>query len=102
MPESVRLADKSAALEAIRELHNCGELDGHLRPVSRDPDSDEDEDQDEEDRERQAGTERRAKYYPDEVCKSGCTCISTCTCTCIHVSIYMYTCIYIHVRVCKS
>ena len=67
MPMSRRIADKSAALQAIRELHRQGELDEHLRPVTRDPDSDEDEEAEEE-REKHAGTEKRAKYYRDEVC----------------------------------
>ena len=66
MPERRRIADKSAALAAIRELHQRGELDEHLKPVTRDPDSEEDEDE-KEGEGGKAGTEKRAKYYPDEV-----------------------------------
>ena len=68
MPECRRLAEKSAALAAIRELHKRGELDKHLKPVTTDPDSDED-DEEGEGEDKRAGTERRAKYYPDEVKK---------------------------------
>lgn len=67
MPKSCRIADKSAALQAIRELHKRGELDEHLKPVTRDPDS-EGEDEEEGQKEKHAGTGRRAKYYRDEVC----------------------------------
>ena len=66
MPKSSRIADKSAALQAIRELHGRGELDEHLKPVTRDPDSD-GEDGEEGQKEKHAGTEKRAKYYRDEV-----------------------------------
>ena len=74
MPERRRIADKSAALAAIRELHKRGELDKHLKPVTKDPDSEEDEEDMET--EKHAGTEKRAKYYSDEVF------------TCIHVCVY--------------
>ena len=67
IPQRARIADKSAALMAIRELHQHGELDEHLQPVTRDPDS-EDEDEEEGEKEKHAGTEKRTKYYPDEVC----------------------------------
>lgn len=67
MPERRRIADKSAALAAIRELHRRGELNEHLQPVTRDPDSEEDEDEEEGEKEKHAGTEKNAKYYPDEV-----------------------------------
>ena len=67
MPGRSRIADKSAALEAIRRLHRRGELDEHLKPVTTDPDSDGNEDEEEKERDKHAGTERRAKYYPDEV-----------------------------------
>ena len=68
MPKSRRIADKSAALQAIRELHEQRELDEHLKPVTRDPDSEaEEEEEEERGRDKHAGTERRAKYYRDEV-----------------------------------
>ena len=66
MPKS-RIADKSAALQAIRELHGRGELDEHLKPVTRDPDSDGEDEEEEGQKEKHAGTEKRAKYYRDEV-----------------------------------
>lgn len=64
MPERLRIADKSAALAAIRELHRRGELNEHLQPVTRDPDSELDE---EEEEEKHAGTEKKSKYYRNEV-----------------------------------
>lgn len=64
MPGRRRIADKSAALAAIRELHQRGELNEHLQPVTRDPDSEEDE---EEEEEKHAGTEKKSKYYLNEV-----------------------------------
>lgn len=64
MPERRRIADKSAALAAIRELHRRGELNEHLQPVTRDPDSEPDE---EEEEEKHAGTEKKSKYYRNEV-----------------------------------
>ena len=70
MPKSRRIADKSAALQAIRELHEQRELDEHLKPVTRDPDSEVEEEEEEEEgrgRDKHAGTEKRAKYYRDEV-----------------------------------
>lgn len=67
MPKRSRIADKSAALAAIRELHRRGELDEHLKPVTIDPDSDNDEEEEEKAKDKHAGTERRAKYYPDKV-----------------------------------
>lgn len=73
MPKA-RLAEKSAALEAIRVLHKAGELDEHLKPVTIDPDSDEEGEEGGGVKEKHAGTERRAKYYPDEVC----VCLSYC------------------------
>ena len=66
MPKS-RIADKSAALQAIQELHGRGELDEHLKPVTRDPDSDGEDEEEEGRKEKHAGTEKRAKYYRDEV-----------------------------------
>lgn len=63
MPERRRIADKSAALAAIRELHRRGELNEHLQPVTRDPDSEPDE----EEEEKHAGTEKKSKYYRNEV-----------------------------------
>ena len=76
MPERRRIADKSAALAAIRELHQRGELDEHLKPVTRDPDSEADEEEGEGEggKDKHAGTEKRAKYYPDEVCTHTCVC----------------------------
>lgn len=65
MPERRRIADKSAALAAIRELHQRGELNEHLQPVTRDPDSEEEEE--EEGEEKHAGTEKKSKYYRNEV-----------------------------------
>ncbi len=64
-----RIADKSAALEGIKRLHEIGELDRHLKPVSKyEGDSDdEDEDKVEEKRLNHAGTERRGQYYHNEV-----------------------------------
>ena len=67
MPKSSRIADKSAALQAIRVLHERNELDKHLKPVTIDPDSDNEEEERERGRDKHSGTEKRAKYYRDEV-----------------------------------
>ena len=74
MPKSRRIAEKSAALQTIRELHRRGELDEHLKPVTRDPDSDGEDEEEEGEKDKHAGTERRVKYYRDEVCTT-CTSI---------------------------
>ena len=67
MPTS-RIADKSAALEGIKQLHKAGELDNHLVPISKSMDSDEEDvAKMEEKRKPNAGTEKRAHDYPNEV-----------------------------------
>ena len=63
-----RIADKSAALEAVKKLHEVGELNDHLLPVSKSDDSDtEDELKMEERKIKTAGTEKRSNYYPNKV-----------------------------------
>ncbi len=63
-----RLADKSAALEAIRKLDEYGELDCHLKPIIKDDDSgDEDEELVEEKKKPHAGTERSINYFLNKV-----------------------------------
>ena len=64
-----RIADKSAALMAIKTLHEHNELDEHLRIISLDQeDSEEEPDNIEEaEQEDHAGTERRTQYYPNQV-----------------------------------
>lgn len=80
MPERRRIADKSAALAVIRELHQRGELNEHLQPVNRDPDSEE-EDEEEGAEEKKAGTEKKSKYYLDEV-----QCLALSVSACYHNS----------------
>lgn len=43
-----RLAEKSAALEAVKQLDQAGELDSYLRPIAKVDNSDSDEDEEEE------------------------------------------------------
>ena len=63
-----RIADKSAALEGVKLLHEAGELDHHLLPVSKSMDSDEEDvAKMEEKRKLNSGTEKRAHDYPNEV-----------------------------------
>ena len=63
-----RIADKSAALEGVKQLHVAGELDHHLLPVSKSMDSDEEDvAKMEEKKKLNAGTEKRAHDYPNEV-----------------------------------
>lgn len=66
-----RLADKSAALCAVKQLDEAGELDQHLKPLSKDEDSDDDDDDEdlcEEKKKPHAGTERRTGHYRNMVC----------------------------------
>ena len=66
-----RIADKSAALEAIKKLHKVGELNERLLPISKMVDLSDDDDNDEpaskERKRKNAGTTRRADYYPNKV-----------------------------------
>lgn len=64
-----RIADKAAALEAIKRLHDVGELDKHLLPIAKMVDLSDDEDTKQE-RSRHEGTARKAHYYPNKVVKS--------------------------------
>ena len=64
------MADKSAALEAVKELDLAGELDDDLCPIVRVLDSDDEENKEEWKREKSrthAGTERAHDYYLDMV-----------------------------------
>ena len=68
MPTS-RIAEKSAALEGVKRLHEVGELNDHLLPVPK-----EELDSDEEDEIKivargaeSAGTEKQSQDYPNEV-----------------------------------
>ena len=63
-----RTAQKSAALEAVKRLHEAGELKDDLKPLDRsDFDSGEEDEMDcEEDK--HTGTERSSDYYRNEVC----------------------------------
>jgi endoribonuclease Dicer len=61
-----RIADKSAALEAIQELHKAGELNEHLLPISKMVDLSDDEATRQE-RSRHEGTAKRANNYPNKV-----------------------------------
>ena len=58
---TIRIADKSAALMAIRELHEHGELNRHLQPVPKDLDSEDDES------EQMPLKADKKQYYQDEV-----------------------------------
>lgn len=66
-----RIAEKSAALEAIKLLHEAGELDEYLRPISRLTDLSDDEHLGEREiidgRKKHAGTVKRSNYYPNMV-----------------------------------
>ena len=63
-----RIAERCAALEAVKRLHAAGELDDHLRPRVEVGDSDEeDEVKVEERKTANAGTEGRQQYYRREV-----------------------------------
>lgn len=64
-----RIADKSAALEAIRKLHKLGELDERLLPTSKvmDLSDTEDDESAKLERRRHEGTAKRANYYPNKV-----------------------------------
>ena len=68
-----RIANKSAALEAIRQLHESGELNRHLLPVSKtlccsgDSEGEEEEKAALERKIKHAGTARRYSYYPNKV-----------------------------------
>ena len=62
------MAEKSAALEAVKQLHQAGELDNHLRPLVRDDDSDlEDEEKMVAKSVANTGTEKRSDYYSNRV-----------------------------------
>ena len=68
-----RIADKSAALEAVKKLHKCGELNKYLLPClkkeyySSDSEGDEDPDMALERKKKHAGTARRSSLYPNKV-----------------------------------
>ena len=63
-----RIAEKSAALEVVKRLHQAGELDDLLRSIAREIDSDlEDEEKVAAKSVTHAGTERRNDYYPNRV-----------------------------------
>ena len=61
-----RIADKSAALEAIKQLHQVCELNEHLLPISKMVDLSDDEDTKQE-RSRHEGTAKRSNNYPNKV-----------------------------------
>lgn len=71
-----RIADKSAALEAIKKLHEVSELNEHLLPISKMVDLSDDEDTKQE-RRRHEGTAKRADYYPNKV-HGACTNLKAC------------------------
>ena len=63
-------AKKSAALRAVKILHEAGEMDNHLRPVSRKEEVDSDAEDEEKMKEKKAnhsGTERRSQHYRNKV-----------------------------------
>ena len=64
-----KLARKSAALEAVKELHKAGELDCYLNPVlPKQCDSDEeDKEKMMEKKVKHAGTNKRVLYYRNKV-----------------------------------
>ncbi len=63
-----RIAEKSAALEVVKKLHQANELDDHLRIVTKEMDSDlEDEEKVVAKGVAHAGTERHSDYYPNRV-----------------------------------
>lgn len=66
-----RIAEKSAALEAVKQLHKANELNEHLLPFSKVVNSsDEDETTTtEEKKKKHAGTAKRSDYYPNKVLK---------------------------------
>lgn len=66
---SVRVARKAATLEAVRLLHQAGELNDHLKPVEhKEEDSDEDDEHKMEiKRVPHAGKKRRVQYYLNQV-----------------------------------
>ena len=60
-------AEKAAALEAIRILHEAKELDDRLMPVTRRVGEEDEDDEDEGCRgERDAGTQKRSQMYKKE------------------------------------
>ena len=64
-----RTAQKSAALEAVKRLHEAGELKDDLKPLDRsDFDSEGEEDEMDCEEDKHTGTERSSDYYPNEVC----------------------------------
>ena len=68
-----RIADKSAALEAIKQLHKCGELNKYLLPClkkeyySSDSEGEEDPGVALERKKKHAGTARRSSLYLNKV-----------------------------------
>ncbi len=63
-----RIAEKSAALEVVKHLHQAKELNDHLRIVSKETDSDlEDEEKVIAKGVAHSGTERKSNYYPNRV-----------------------------------
>ncbi len=73
-----RIAEKSAALEVVKSLHQVGELDDLLRLVAKETDSDlEDEEKVAAKSVTHAGTERKNDYYPNTVSDRVAVCIGT-------------------------
>ena len=64
-----RIAEKSAALEAVKLLHEAKELDDYLKPFTKDDDDSDVEDEAKmaEKRIPNAGTEKRPHHYPNRV-----------------------------------
>ena len=84
-----RIADKSAALEAIKELHKVGELNKRLLPISKAMDLSDDEGDESatlERRRKHEGTTKKANYYPNKVlCLNLKLAKVECVCTCIYI-----------------
>ena len=66
---SKKLADKSAALEAVKVLDEAGELDPHLKPMMRGEDSDMEVEEEGEEGEgaAKANMDRKAAHYLNKV-----------------------------------
>lgn len=65
-----RIAEKSAALETIKYLHEKGELNEHLLPISNRVDYSDDEAEPvaaQERKKKHVGTSKRSNYYPNKV-----------------------------------
>lgn len=64
---SKKLADKSAALEAVKRLDQAGELDDRLKPIAKSDDSDTEDE--ESAKGTKVNTERKTSYYRNKVCQ---------------------------------